>query len=121
MHSKDLPQEVKKECAIDRFLHCSQRKLKAIVPPVEKFGWNKVSLSIQLPEGKKFVEKQLIQNLSGCVMAGELVGIMGGSGAGKTTLLNTLASRIGPGKLTGKHQLCIQSKLFIRFGSNFYR
>jgi ABC-type multidrug transport system ATPase subunit len=82
------------------------------VTPVKKFSWNKVSLSIELQQGRKVVEKPLIQNLSGCVMAGELVGIMGGSGAGKTTLLNTLAGRIGPGKLTGKHLLHIQTNSF---------
>jgi ABC-type lipoprotein export system ATPase subunit len=84
------------------------------IVPVKKFSWHKVGFSVQVNTGQETTEKPIIQNLSGCIMAGEVVAIMGGSGAGKTTLLNTLAGRIGPGKLTGKYQLLfIQTKCLL--------
>lgn len=49
-------------------------------------------------EGK---EKQLLQAVSGYVMPGQLVALMGSSGAGKTTLMDVLAQRKDSGRLEG--------------------
>jgi ABC-type multidrug transport system ATPase subunit len=69
--------------------------------PVTSFTWQAVSYSVTVKKGKETTEKKLLNNMSGEVFAGQVVGIMGGSGAGKSTFLNTLAGRIGPGKLSG--------------------
>ena len=47
-----------------------------------------------LPCQKKFVQKKLLDNVSGIFKAGEVTAIMGASGAGKTTLLNVLACKV---------------------------
>jgi ABC-type multidrug transport system ATPase subunit len=82
--------------------HFGTKRPKSLIEPVRKFSWNKVGLSFEVKEDGKAMNKQVLESLSGSVLAGEVVGIMGSSGAGKSTLLNTLAGRIGPGILTGK-------------------
>lgn len=49
-------------------------------------------------EGK---EKQLLQAVSGYVLPGQLVALMGSSGAGKTTLMDVLAQRKDSGRIEG--------------------
>lgn len=69
---------------------------------VKQFTWSKVGLVVASKVGKKTVDKAILLNQSGSISAGQVVAIMGGSGAGKSTLLNSLAGRIGPGKLSGE-------------------
>jgi ABC-type multidrug transport system ATPase subunit len=78
------------------------KRQKALIEPIRQFSWNKVGLSFEVKVKEETMKKQILENLSGSILAGEVVGLMGGSGAGKTSLLNTLAGRIGPGILTGK-------------------
>ncbi|KAJ3322919.1 ATP-binding cassette sub- G member 2 [Boothiomyces sp. JEL0866] len=67
--------------------------------PAEKFAFSWSNVSFTITSGKE--TKQVLHNMSGEVLSGQVLGIMGGSGAGKSTLLNVLAGRIGPGELTG--------------------
>eukprot|EP01084_Bolivina_argentea_P114935 204512_1 len=64
------------------------------------FSWNNIEYSIN---GKK-----ILHGISGQIMKGQLVGILGHSGAGKTTLLNALSGRQKIGKLSGEihHKGC---------------
>jgi ATPase subunit of ABC transporter with duplicated ATPase domains len=72
-------------------------------PQVDLFYWNNVELTVEVRDKDNYmIEKTLLSNISGNIVAGELLGVMGGIGSGKTTFLNTLAGRIGPGTLTGK-------------------
>ena len=50
--------------------------------------------------GKK-ISKEIIRGVSGAVLAGQMLAILGGSGAGKSTLLDILAKRKSTGKITG--------------------
>lgn len=54
------------------------------------------SVKTSIPCKKKFIDKQILKNVSGIFKAGKVNAIMGASGAGKTTLLNVLACRISP-------------------------
>ena len=72
---------------------------------VKSLTWSNVNYAVKVKQGKKTVDKPLMENMNGQVLAGQVVGIMGGSGAGKSTLLNTHAGRIGPGLLSGDIQV----------------
>ncbi|PVU94544.1 hypothetical protein BB561_002487 [Smittium simulii] len=61
-----------------------------------------ISFTVSVGKGKNKTQKNIIQNVSGTILGGETVAIIGSSGAGKTTLLNTLAGRIKDGKLSGE-------------------
>jgi len=45
---------------------------------------------------KRFGEREVVQNVSLTVRAGEVVGLLGPNGAGKTTILRMLAGILGP-------------------------
>ena len=51
------------------------------------FTFKNISFSVKEKDGNKL---QILQNISGTVSSGEMLGILGPSGAGKTTLLNVL-------------------------------
>ena len=53
----------------------------------KSFTFKNISFSIKEKNGNKL---QILQNISGTVSSGEMLGILGPSGAGKTTLLNVL-------------------------------
>jgi ATP-binding cassette subfamily G (WHITE) protein 2 (SNQ2) len=61
------------------------------------FTFENISYFVQY-EGK---EKQLLQSVSGYIMPGQLVALMGSSGAGKTTLMDVLAQRKDSGRIEG--------------------
>jgi len=44
--------------------------------------------------GPKYIQREILKNISGICRPGELTAIMGASGAGKTSLLNILSCRI---------------------------
>jgi ABC-type multidrug transport system ATPase subunit len=73
--------------------------IDAKLSKIETLSWENVTYALPPDKGGK--EKVLLNGISGQVRAGQVVAILGGSGAGKTTLLNTLAGRIGPGRLEG--------------------
>ena len=53
----------------------------------KSFTFKNISFSVKEKDGNKL---QILQNISGSVSSGEMLGILGPSGAGKTTLLNVL-------------------------------
>lgn len=46
--------------------------------------------------GPRYIDKEILHNISGICRPGELTALMGASGAGKTSLLNLLSCRITP-------------------------
>ena len=78
------------------------------------FGWKDVSYSVDTPKGNK----QILQNVNGCVekgtlsplflianFEGALLALMGPSGCGKTTLLNILSRRLKSSSVNGTQLL----------------
>lgn len=68
--------------------------------------WDKVSFSVKVKDGRK----EILKEVSGCLLPGKFTCILGPSGSGKTTLLNTLSGRVRPGgrfdtQIAGKIQL----------------
>ncbi|KAJ1978286.1 hypothetical protein H4R34_003260 [Dimargaris verticillata] len=59
--------------------------------------------------------KTILHGISGRVMPGEMVAIMGSSGAGKSTLLNALSGRLTTGKLSGRVHFNGQRRVPSRF------
>merc|ERR1719174_375005 len=55
--------------------------------------WSDICYSVKVNDGRK----EIIKDVSGCLMPGKLTCILGPSGSGKTTLLNTLSGRVRPG------------------------
>lgn len=51
---------------------------------------------------KEKTEKAILRDVSGCIPAGSLLGILGPSGAGKTTFLNVLSRKLRSKKITGE-------------------
>ena len=66
-------------------------------------SWHDVTISAEEKRGKSVETKTILNKISGCVMPGQFLSIIGASGAGKTTLLNHLSSRLVPQnlKITG--------------------
>lgn len=80
----------------------AQQKCKRPV----KLTWTNVSYSVMIdqPGTKTKQEFQVIKNVSGYALPGQVLYIMGASGAGKTSLLNIISDRISMksgSKLTG--------------------
>merc|ERR1712070_484722 len=65
----------------------------------DKLIFNNVSFIVK---DKNNLEKVILDNISGNVSSGEMLGILGPSGAGKTTLLNVLTHNTNSGKSFGK-------------------
>lgn len=63
-----------------------------------ELSWNNLSLTATVEEGnfcnKKSHEKKILENVSGSLLTGSSLAILGASGAGKTTLLNYLSRKI---------------------------
>ena len=72
---------------------------------VVNLAWDNVKYEVLIkdpdnPKGRR-VEKEIIHGVSGAVLAGQMLAILGGSGAGKSTLLDILAQRKSTGSITG--------------------
>ena len=66
--------------------------------------WKNVNFSIAVKDKSKssfgkpvYKKKEILQNVSGRVLSGQLLAIMGPTGCGKTSLLNILAARVPSG------------------------
>lgn len=64
----------------------------------EDFSWKHISYTVPTKDGPK----QLLNDVSGFVRAGQLTALMGSSGAGKTTLIDAITQRKTIGKLSGQ-------------------
>ncbi|KAJ3158179.1 hypothetical protein HDU86_003134 [Geranomyces michiganensis] len=63
----------------------------------EDFSWKHINYTVTTKDGPK----QLLNDVSGFVKAGQLTALMGSSGAGKTTLIDTITQRKTMGDLEG--------------------
>ncbi|KAI8917027.1 ABC-2 type transporter-domain-containing protein [Powellomyces hirtus] len=63
----------------------------------EDFTWKHINYTVQTKDGPK----QLLNDVSGFVRAGQMTALMGSSGAGKTTLIDTITQRKTMGDLNG--------------------
>jgi len=55
--------------------------------------WSKACYSVKVKDGRK----EILKDVSGCLLPGKFTCILGPSGSGKTTLLNILSGRVRPG------------------------
>lgn len=58
------------------------------------FSFSDIVYVVPVKKGKTKVNKQILHKLSGQVLAGQCMAVMGPSGAGKTSLLDILSSRV---------------------------
>jgi ABC-type multidrug transport system ATPase subunit len=56
--------------------------------------WKNIGFEVEMGKGDSVKRKQILKNISGAAMPGELMAIMGPSGAGKSSLLDILAGRV---------------------------
>ena len=74
---------------------------------VEAFTFKDVTFTVKVAdkEGKGKVDKKIIQGISGRVVSGHVLAILGPSGAGKTTLINVLTLSAFGGEAVGTVKL----------------
>lgn len=77
--------------------------------------WKKINFSLRVKDTAKssacktvYKKKAILQDVSGRVISGQLLAIMGPTGCGKTSLLNVLAARVPRG---GSSNACLSGKI----------
>lgn len=77
--------------------------------------WKNINFSLRVKDTVKssfckpvYKRKEILKNVSGRVISGQLLAIMGPTGCGKTSLLNVLAGRVPKG---GSNNACLSGKI----------
>lgn len=75
--------------------------------PRISLSWDKINLFVRVKDNSQssflnavYAKKQILKNVSGNAVSGELLAIMGPTGCGKTSLMNILAARVAGLKMT---------------------